>query len=86
MQECTGLPSSEHRAGAAVAGVAALLDLEVAVLAQQGAQALARARVRVDGVAVDRELHAAPTPVRRGSARRARAHAAAPVGGAVRIA
>ena len=59
MQECTGFAVDEHRAGAAVAGVAALLHLEVAVVAQEGAQALAGPRVAGGVLSVDLELHPA---------------------------
>ncbi len=50
----------EHRAGAAVAGVAALLDLDVAGLAQQRAQALAGSGLDLAGVPVDGDLHDGP--------------------------
>ena len=54
-----GLAVEQHRARAAIAGVAALLDLEVPCLAQQRAKALTRAGAGVDLVAVDPELHVA---------------------------
>ena len=57
MHECTGSPSTQHPAGAAVARVAALLHLDVAGLAQQRAQALAGERLRLHGLAVHREPH-----------------------------
>ena len=46
-------------AGAAIAGIAALLDAEPAALAQQGAQALAGPRVHVLRMAVDDDPHPA---------------------------
>ena len=47
------------RAGAAIAGVAALLDPEAALLPQKGAQALPGSRLGGDRLAVDGEIHAA---------------------------
>ena len=43
-------------AGAAIAGIAALLDAEAAVLAQKGAQALARFRPGVEPAVIDAEV------------------------------
>ena len=51
-------------AGAAVALVAALLDAEPAVVAQEGAQALAWCRLGGKHLAVDRELHRAASSSR----------------------
>ena len=48
-----------HRAGAAIALVAAFLDTEPAMLAQEGAQALPRSRFRRELPAVDGEVHRA---------------------------
>ena len=48
-----------HRAGAAVALVASLLDAEEAELAQEGSEALPRRRLRREGLAVHGEIHAA---------------------------
>ncbi len=50
-----GLAVEPDRAGAAIAGVAALLDAEGAVLAQEGAQALPGNRRRGDASAVNDE-------------------------------
>jgi hypothetical protein len=47
----------QYRAGTAVAGVAALLHLVVAVVAQERAQTLSGRRVAVDGLIVDSESH-----------------------------
>src|SRR5262249_31706047 len=52
-----GLAVEQHRAGAAVAGVAALLDAEMSELAQKCAQALASARLLRKCLAVDLESH-----------------------------
>ncbi len=57
----------QHGAGAAVSGVAALLDLDVTRLAQQRAGALAGPRFRLDGGAVDGEPHAVASSDRRGA-------------------
>ncbi|HYJ51289.1 MAG TPA: hypothetical protein VEX12_15345 [Microbacterium sp.] len=54
-----GLAVEQHRARAAVACVAALLDLEVPRLAQQRAKALTRAGAGVDLVAVDSQPNVA---------------------------
>ncbi len=55
------LAVERHRAGAAVAGVAAFLDAEPAELAQEGAQALPRRRLGLRQLAVDGQFHA-PSP------------------------
>jgi hypothetical protein len=47
----------QHRAGAAVAGVATLLDAEMAEFAQERAQALPGARLLFEILAVDRKAH-----------------------------
>ena len=52
------LAVERHRAGAAVAGIASLLDAEQPESAQEGAQALAGRRVPGHRLAVDGELHA----------------------------
>ena len=44
-------------AGAAVSRIAAFLDAEASLLAQEGAQALAGSRLRRDALAVEGELH-----------------------------
>ena len=56
------LAIDQHGAGAAVAGVAALLDAEMAELAQEGAQALAGLRRFEKLLAVDLERHAYAVP------------------------
>jgi hypothetical protein len=56
------------RTGTAIALVAAFLDAEAAVLAQKGAQALARCRFGRDALAVDDKIHIA-LPGRASSAR-----------------
>ncbi len=60
-----GLAVDEHAAGAAVASVAALLHAEPSELAQEGAQALARARRRGGVGAVDEIGHDTPASSRR---------------------
>ena len=70
-----------HRAGPAVAGVAALLDAEPAEVAQKGAQALAGAGRVLRRDAVDGEAHGAPSSSRISPARcavTARRHAGRP--------
>ena len=47
----------QHGAGAAVAGVAALLDFEVLLVANEGAQALPGGRRGVEGFSVDLQSH-----------------------------
>ena len=49
-------------AGAAIAGVAAFLDAEMAEVAQEGAQALPGGRLLGEGLAVDGVCHRAPSP------------------------
>ena len=56
-------------AGAAIAGIAALLDAETAVLAQEGAQALARFRLGFEMAMIDAEGERAGSLVRRSSVR-----------------
>ena len=51
----------QHRAGAAIAGVAAFLDAEMAELAQERAQALPGAGLLLETLAVDRETQIRPT-------------------------
>src|SRR5581483_9417058 len=51
------LAIEQHGAGAAIAGVAALLHAEMAEFAQEGAQALARARCLRKRLAVDLKTH-----------------------------
>src|SRR6201999_1109786 len=51
------LTVEQHGAGAAVAGIAALLDAEMTEVAQEGAQALPGARLRGKWLAVDFEAH-----------------------------
>src|ERR1700720_1664475 len=48
-----------HGAGAAIAGIAALFDAETAVLAQEGAQALARVRPGFEPALIDAEVECA---------------------------
>ena len=59
------LAVERHRAGAAVAGVAAFLDAEPAEPAQEGAQALAGRGLGIGRLTVDRELHAASPAISR---------------------
>src|SRR6476619_6699791 len=51
------LAVEQHRAGAAVAGIAALLDAEMPELAQEGAQALPGLRRLRECLAVDLKAH-----------------------------
>src|SRR3954462_14760460 len=55
------LAVDQHRAGAAVAGVTTFLDAEMAELAQEGAQALAGARLFREFAAVDMKAHDNPS-------------------------
>ena len=59
---CAPARRRPDRAGAAVAGVAALLDAEPAQVAQEGAQALAGPRLRRSALAVDLIAHDAEPP------------------------
>jgi hypothetical protein len=61
-------PVEPYGARAAIAGIAALLDAEYAVVAQEGAQALAGLRLGGELLAVDGIVHA-PAPGRVSSAR-----------------
>ena len=71
------LAVEQHGAGAAIAGVAALLDAEMAELAQERAQALPGARRLREWLAVDLESSCAcALQVRRGFPRRAAASCA----------